>query len=138
METNDSNQIKNENNNQNEKNDEIKEENINSNDIDNNDNLIIEKQSKMFDDEVTTLHVGAVESLSKFYNFLLKHKNENIWIPRLGEKFFVPYESKVRFDIWKHTDKQNQLQAKGLCFKTEKEAEKYRQRYLVKNKTIIK
>lgn len=93
---------------------------------------------QFFGNEVTTLHVGAVESLSKFYNFLLKHKNENLWIPRLGEKFFVPYESKVRFDIWNRTDKQNQLQVKGLCFKTEKEAENYRQRYLVKNKTIIK
>lgn len=51
METNDSNQINNENN-QNETNDEKKEENINSNDIDNNDNLIIEKQSKDLVNEV--------------------------------------------------------------------------------------
>jgi len=37
---------------------------------------------QFFGDEVTTLHVGAVESLSKFYNFLLKHKNEDLSIKK--------------------------------------------------------
>ena len=76
METNDSNQINNENN-QNETNDEKKEENINSNDIDNNDNLIIEKQSKDLVNEVLDFFDNEENDEENNDNNNLEENNKN-------------------------------------------------------------
>lgn len=101
---------------------------------------------QFFGDDVTTLHIGALESLSKFYNFLLKHKNEDLsvgrtktdenWRPKMREKFYVASISKVRFDIWRNTEEQRYRFAQGICFATEEEAETHRQK-MIRDRELI-